>query len=307
MTSFDNKKKKSVHKVRSSGKPERFHTINILPSRAEPFVYDRETKIIRYNFERCVSTNSRVVFGGNKGHFTFDPSNQTLTIGLNNELNNCVNSSTINCSGVKLKNCKETVAIGIKTTEGDDEFLEDLDQTVLVRNLHVAGKLSASVIKQNSVYVVSEDNGDKYHQITRGDGIDIIYANPVNGTIWIQLGIPTDTGFEANRTIIVKDVSLETGNTSSYNVNIVVPPTQVGAPQTRIEYYDGNTLNISSDKLTGYVLKTAGGSVTYRYVESFMPGQASTWIIQNQFLGNIRTHPFRETDIETRSKLIKKY
>lgn len=299
-------KKSSSYRSRSTDKSTRFHTANILPSRAEPFVYDRKTKTIRYNFERCVSTDSSVIFGGNKGNFIFDPSNQTLTIGLNNELNNCSNSSAINCSGVKLKNCKETVALGIKATE-DDEVLEDLNQTVLVRNLHVAGSLYATNIRQNSIYVVGNSTRDIYHQIVRGDGVDIIYVNSVDGIIWIQLGTSNNTEFEANRIITIKDVTLETNQSTSYNVNIIVPPAQIGSLQTRIEYYNGKNLAVSSDKLTGYVLNTAGGSVTYRYVEPFMPGQSATWIIQNQFLGNIRTNQFRETDSETRSKLIRKY
>jgi len=315
--SIDNKSKNVTKKLKNrtkqseksdrSDRSNRSHCMNLLSSRADPLVYDRKEKIIRYNFERCVSTDSKVVFGGNNGNFIFNPKDKTLTIGFNNKLENCVNSSTINCENVNLKNCKETVAVGIKRNEDDDEFFEDLNETLLVRNLYVAGNLSATNIKQNSAYVVSDNHIDKYYQVIRGDGIDIIYANPVNGTIWVQLGIPSDTGFEANRKIVIKDVSLESGQSSPYNINIIVPPTEVGSIQTRIEYYNGKLLALSSDKLSGYVLNTVGGSVTYRYVESFMPGQPNTWVIENQFIGNPRTNSFRETDIETRSRLIKNY
>lgn len=299
-------KKSFSYRSRSTDKSNRFHSTNILPSRADPFVYDRKNKVIRYNFERCVSTESVVVFGGNDGKFVFDPVNKTSISGVNNELHKAYNSSIINCSGVKLKNCKETVALGIKATP-EDEFPENLSETLLVRNLYVAGNLSASNIKQNSVYVEGVKGRDVYHQIIKGDGVDVIYANPLDGIIWIQLGLPSDTSFESNRTIVVKDVTLETGESSIYNINIIVPPANDGVPQTRIEYYNGKLLAVSSDKLTGYILNTVGGSVTYRYVDSFMPGKNATWVIQNQFLGNIRTVSFPETSIDTRSKLIKKY
>lgn len=299
-------KKSSSYRSRSSDKSNRFHSSNILPSRADPFIYDRKNKQIRYNFERCVSTESTVIFGGNDGKFVFDPVNKTSISGVNNELHKAYNSSIINCSGVKLKNCKETIALGIKATP-EDEFPEDLNQTVLVRNLHVASNLSATNIKQNSVYVEGIKGRDVYHQIVKGDGVDIIYANPLDGVIWIQLGLPNDTSFESNRTIVIKDVTLETNQSTSYNVNIIVPPANDGIPQTKIEYYNGKLLAVSSDSLAGYILNTAGGSVTYRYVESFMPGKNATWVIQNQFIGNNRSAPFPSTSEETRSKLIRKY
>ena len=329
---------KKSSSCRSSDKSQRFRIANILPSRADPFVYDRKTKIIRYNFERCVYSDSSLVLGGNNNKLILDPSKSTLIVGQNNlselngsfitgennkikgkhsnknntiigdnnELQNSTNSTIISCSGVKLKNCKETIALGIKATK-DDVFPENLEQTLLVRNLHVAGNLSASSIRQNSVYVKGDQQKDVYYQITRGDGIDVVYVNPIDGPIWIQLGTSKDLGFEANRVIVIKDVTIEFGQTSANNVNIIVPPTEFGAPQIRIEYYDGKLLALSSDPLIGYVLNTAGGSVTYRYVNSFMPGQSNSWVIQNQFLGNSRVIPFPSTSEETRSKLIKKY
>jgi len=334
-------KKSSSYRSRSSDKSHQVHIPNILPARADPFVYDRKTKTIRYNFERCISADSALILGGNNHRTTLDAAKSNLIVGQdntselhgsfivgehnkikgkshhknntiigdNNELHNTTNSSIIGCSGVKLKNCRDTIALGITATD-DDEFPEDLNQTLLVRNLHVAGSMSASNIKQNSVYVKGDKQRDVFYQITRGDGIDIVYANPTDGTIWIQLGVPRNVGFEANRTIVIKDVTLEAGNgQTSHNINIIVPPTEVGAPQTRIEYYNGKLLAVSTQGgvETGYVLNTAGGSVTYRYAASFISGQPSTWVIQSQFLGNMRTTQFRETDVETRSKLIKKY
>lgn len=298
---------KKSQPLKSGDRSKRLHMAKILSSRADPFNYDRESNIISYNFDRCVDADAIFMVGGKGGNFIFDPSNQTSVIGgLHNKTHNCSNSSIINCFGVKLKNCKETVALGIKATD-DDEFPEDLDETLLVRNLYVAGSISAANIKQNSIYVSGNPIRDVYHQITRGDGVDVIYANPIDGIIWIQFGVPNDASFEANRTITIKDATLETGKTSSNNINIVVPPAHNGLNQTRIEYYNGRSLAVSSDKLTGYVINTAGGSVTYKYMEPFMPGQSATWVIQQQFLGNPRTCSFPSTTMETRAKIIKNY
>jgi len=297
---------KSISK--SSNHKPKHHTANILPARADPFVSDRKDKIIRYNFERCISSGAVLVLGGNDGMMTFDPANGNIVTGKNNKLHNSTNSSIIGSSGVKLKNAKHTIVLGVKATDGD-EFPEDLDQTLLIRNLHVAGNLRATNIIQNSVYIEGNTQHDVYHQITKEDGVDIIYVNPINGIIWIQLGSQNDSSFESNRTLVIKDVSLQTGKTSTNNVHIVVPKANNGVAQTKIEYYNekGNLVVSSDNKLGGYILNTAGGSVTYRYVDAFIPGQSATWMIQNQFLGNLRSCPFPETTNEVRSKLIKKY
>ena len=301
-------KKSSLHKTKSTDKSQRFHSANILPARADPFIYDRKGKIITFNFDRCVSEDSTVMFGGNKGNFVFNPVNRTLTVGVRNKLHNCTDSSVINCTDVNLKNCKYTVAMGIHATE-EDEFPENMNETLLVRNLHVAGKLLVNNIQQNSVYVKGNNQHDVFHQITRGDGIDIIYVNSIEGIIWIQFGTSSDTSFEANRTIVIKDITLSTGETSTHNTNVIVPPAHHGIQQTRIEYYNGKMLTVSSEGgvNAGYILNTAGGSVTYRYVEPFMIGQSPTWVIQQQFIGNPRIHPFPSTSEEVRAKLIKKY
>jgi hypothetical protein len=297
---------KSISKT-SKHKPKH-HTASILPARADPFVYDRKDKIIRYNFGRCISSGAALILGGNDGTMTFDPANGNIVTGKNNKLHNSTNSSIIGSSGVKLKNAKNTIVLGVKATDGD-EFPEDLDQTLLVRNIHIAGNLRATNIIQNSVYVAGNSQHDVYHQITKNDGVDIIYVNPIDGIIWVQLGTVKDTSFESDRTLVIKDVSLETGKTSANNVHVVVSKANNGVPQTRIEYYNekGNLVVSSDNKLGGYILNTAGGSVTYRYVVAFMPGQSATWMIQNQFIGNRRISPFPETDSETRSRLIKKY
>ena len=307
-TSSTSKTSKTSKSFKSSGCKPKHHTANILPVRADPFVYDRKDKIVRYNFERCVDSKAILVLGGNDGMMTFDPANGNIVTGKNNKLHNSTNSSVVGCSGVKLKNAQHTIALGIKATDGD-EFPEDLKQTLLVRNIHVAGNLRATNIIQNSVYVAGNAQHDVYHQITKEDGVDIVYVNPIDGIIWIQLGTVNDSSFESDRTLVIKDVSLETGKTSTNNVHIMVPKANNGVVQTKIEYYNenGNLVVSSDNKLGGYILNTAGGSVTYRYVDAFIPGGSATWMIQNQFLGNLRTNQFRETDSETRSRLIKKY
>lgn len=335
---------------KSLPKKNRNVSLSVLPARADPFVYDRKTNTIRYNFQRCISSGATVIFGGKDGNFTFNPMTSTLTsgsgnltelhnslnVGSNNKIklevmknnnnnnNNCnnnnhknnaiiasvdselinsTNSAIIGCSGVELKGCSETVALAIKATS-EDQFPENLNETLLVRNIHVAGSLSASHIRQNSLYVSGNSQRDTYYQIKKGDGVDIIYANPIDGPIYIQLGVPKDMAFEANKVITIKDVTLEFADTSVNHVSVFVPPTD-SIEQTRIEYYDGQLLKVSSGRSAGYVINTHGGSVTYRYMTPFMPGQSPTWIIQNQFLGN-RPLTFQQADIQTRSKLMRK-
>lgn len=317
----------------------------ILPAHADPYIYDRKTKQIRYNFERCIPEETPVIFGGHNGNIIFDPNkssivsgkgnlselpnsvifgtnnknklevkgdnkhhikygNNTIFSGNNNELVNCSNTSLLGCSNVKLKRAENVTAMGINATK-EDEFPENMKETTLFRNVQIAGNLSANNISHNSLYIPGNSQQDVYHNITRGDGVNIIYANPIDGPIHIQLGLPSDMKFEANRTITIKDVTLEFDELSNNNVSIFVPPAQSGVQQSRIEYYDNNFLRVSSDPLMGYVINTSGGSVTFQYVESLIPGFSPVWVIQSQFQGNSRTLPFPRTDIETRSRLLR--
>jgi hypothetical protein len=335
---------KTSTKTKSKNKSGESYSLTVLPNHADPFVYDRKTKTIRYNFDRCVSADAVVIFGGKDSNFTFDPKKSTFNVGSDHvsnsensfingysnriisdngncknrnnaiiassgsELSNSHNSALIGCSNVKLVGCSNTVAMGILATS-DDQFPSNLKETVLFRNIHVAGSISVNNVQETDVYVAGDSQRDVFHQIMKGDGINIVYANPINGPVYIQLGIPKDMTFEANRTITIKDVTLEFATSSAHNVYVIVPPApsppQPEFPQTRIEHYDNEVLKVSSDTAAGYILNTSGGSVTYRYVAPLIPGALPTWVIQNQFIGNPRILPFPQADIPTRSKILR--
>lgn len=318
-------------------------TVNILPSKAEPFIYDRKNNVIRFNFERLVSSKAEVVFGGNNGNFSFDSSNLGLSVGKNNllecynstifgsnnkirsrecntkipntyennsiisgsnnELTNASNTSLIGCSGVKLKNSRECVALGIKGTS-EDQFPENLNETLLVRNIYVAGNLTARNIEKNSVYVEGNEQRDVYYSVSEGDGIDIIYVNSIKGQVYIQLGSPGNIAFEKNRVIVIKDVSLEFPDIAKNNSHVILQKDNIDLIRPRMEYYENGLLTVGDDPLKGYIIDTDGGSVTYRYMEALLPGSRPTWVIENQFLGNLRITPFPPTGVEPRIKLL---
>ncbi|CAH6419995.1 Hypothetical protein HVR_LOCUS1051 [uncultured virus] len=164
--------------------------------------------------------------------------------------------------------------------------------------------ISSSNIVQNSIYVegISGGTGQTGQTgitgitgpfvditVTRGDGVNIVYANPAPGPIRIQLGTTASSTFESNRQLIIKDVSLEFGPGSSHNVYVWVPA------GIRIEYYTnsvtgstGPTYGMTASEGGIYILNTSGGSVTFRYVAPLIPGALPTWIIENQLVGNSR-------------------
>lgn len=192
--------------------------------------------------------------------------------------------------------------------------------------------LKAGHIVQHDRYVKGhEQNGPTGNLepnliIKKGDGVDIVYANPIPGIVYIQLGTPNDSVFESNRTIVIKDVTMEFGATSSNNIIIYIPqisntgPTAGSSPYpkpglARMEFYTPTTsgLAIATNEFSpvGYVLNTVAGSVTLRYIPSLEPGALSTWAIENQFIGNSRISPatgltFIPASDCTRSKIIRK-
>ena len=128
-------------------------------------------------------------------------------------------------------------------------------------------------------HIADEDLYIQYgtHTILPHDGYRIIYADSTNGAVNIMLGSQDNHNFERNRRITIKDVSLEIGDGSAYNVNIIVP--NCG---TRIEYYRDGVLTAGVN--AGYVINTNGGAVTLRYFMSSIPN-VGTWVIESQFIG----------------------
>ena len=138
---------------------------------------------------------------------------------------------------------------------------------------------SRVVESNNQQYLVGENGVDGIDFFILPD-TDIIYANPINGTVNIHLGYD----FISNHTLMVKDVTPEFGSGSSYDVNIIV------SGNNRIEHYD-NELKASKNAM--YTITTSGGAVTLRYARLNSSGNSSgnsspIWLIQNQFNGNQR-------------------
>lgn len=335
---------------------------HILPCYDGPFTYDRKENVIRYNKERCVDHNAKVVFGnkawmcdpsngsscvgdnqitsknsyavgqnnlcelnnslisgcnnkiklkvmGNHNkpdkHDKHDKDNNAIVAGCDNELVNTKNCAIIACSGLKLNGAENTAALGIIATP-KDKFPENLKETLLVRNLLVAGDLLASNVVQNSLYINGTTSGST-QLISRGDGTDIVYVNPINGAVSVQLGTPKDQTFEDNRVITVKDTTLEFGTTSSHNINVLVPGATGNATAVRIEHYVNGVLTVSNN--ASYVINTIGGAVTLRYAPALVPGALPTWVIMSKFDGNPRllhSHglSFVSADNVTRTKLL---
>jgi len=119
------------------------------------------------------------------------------------------------------------------------------------------------------------------------DSYDIIYANPINGTINIYLGQGLDNIFKRNKSLTFKDVTLEFGSASSHNVNILVddPSGTTGMTPVKIEYYNGG---YTAGTNAGYALNSSGGSVTFVFTKFDIPGSIPTWTIKDQFIGNPR-------------------
>lgn len=138
-------------------------------------------------------------------------------------------------------------------------------------------------VVENNVHVI-ENNVQQYLVGENGvDGIDffilpdtdIIYANPINGTVNIHLRY----NFVHNHTLVIKDITPEFGSGSSYDVNIIV------SGNDRIEHYD-NELKASKNAM--YTITTSGGAVTLRYARFPVVDSSPAWLIQNQFNGNQR-------------------
>jgi len=183
-------------------------------------------------------------------------------------------------------------------------------------NAFISGNLTVNGnVTQHDVYVEAAGSGDSSgfsvnnrvteYTVSKGDGIDLLYTNSTKGPITINLGTHENSSFEANRTITIKDVTLEFAPASSYNVNVVVPHHHSLHDQSRIEYYSNGCLTVGNT----YALNTSGGAVTFKYFQPNIPGAAATWVIETQFLGNPRIPPhlgimFVPASSKTRSELI---
>lgn len=165
-------------------------------------------------------------------------------------------------------------------------------------------------IVQQAIYLTGVSGGFN-HTVSRGDGINVIYANPAPGNVNIIL---EDVEFEPNRVLFIKDTSLEYGAGSSNSIYISVP---MGV---RIEIYGttGGTgatgsFGIIAREAGTYVVTSSGGSVTLRYMEPDIRviGSLPTWVIENQLVGNPRLLPstgisFIPASYNTRARVLRR-
>lgn len=110
---------------------------------------------------------------------------------------------------------------------------------------------------------------------------ELIYVNPTSGTVNIKLGDRCQPYFAPGTVITIKDVSLQFGSGSNFNINIIPPGEMV-----MMEYYHNGILG--AGKEFGYAINSDGGSVTFRYNAPFHRDMYPCWTIDNQFIGNIR-------------------
>jgi len=266
--------------------------------------------------EPCSVPSSCAIIGG---------SSNTITA-------QCGNSSVIiACSGIDIVNSQNTVVLGMKTLLGQRSF-DSYSESTFTRSLYGLKRIHAGAIHEETIPdgVVLDVNGDalirgkliapqisEYFSGVSGatgssfiiysnDGVNVVYANPINGTVNIHLGTGDNKSFETNRAILFKDSTLEFGSGSQYNVNIFpAAPGSFGVP-TRIEYYDGNSIVAGTG---GYSINSSGGAVTFRYMRPHALGGSPTWIIENQLVGNPRLlgstgNSFIPASERTRSKII---
>lgn len=223
-------------------------------------------------------------------------------------------SVIIGSSHVKIGNCENVVILGMKNAPGQEAF-ENLSEATVSRNLYgighvhagpffpdgfippasalsvngdayIHGNINANNISQNSAYIAGTGaTAGAELTILPNDGVNIVYANPVNGRIDIHLGntgVTAGTDFASNRSITFKDTTLEAAAGSANDIYIWAPA------GTRIESYlpDGG---LTAADGGAYKLNTSGGSVTFSYaVLNIELGTLPTWVIQSQFEGNAR-------------------
>lgn len=204
----------------------------------------------------------------------------------------------------------ETVLVA----NGDAHIENELEaQTVTTVNLSAENATVGDLVVSGATFIpkyglyLSGENGSTgiEHVILPEDNVDVVYANPINGVVNIYLGTGSDNIFPDNKVITIKDVTLEFGPASSYNINIHVRNNEEEVP-VRIEHYSNG---LRSRNNARYILDTSGGAVTFRFAHLSIPGSAPTWVIENQFHGNSRLLgrsgvEFRGADDYTKGKII---
>ena len=187
---------------------------------------------------------------------------------------------------LSLRYVQNAAFLGFKRTNSD-VFPQNLEETTVVRNLHLLGNLTSSTPLNSNTEVFTGETGGSTFTLDSASNADILYVNPINGPVYINLGTADQAApFVNGRSLTIKDSTLSFGDYSANNVYVKVPE------GTYIENYSGSNL-VQSNGGT-YVLNTSGGSVNLRYNAPLMPGGRAGWSIINQFAGNPRVLAIKE-------------
>jgi hypothetical protein len=242
--------------------------------------------------------------------------------------------AAIGSSGVNLSRSDHVVVAALQA-RSDDPPMSRLKETLLTRNLKVLGqagvdgsvKIKGDLQARSGTFDhlnVKTMSGGVAHSsaivdasditVTPESGLNVIYANPIRGPVTIRLGAPDAYIFSDSQSLFIKDVTPEFGPSTSHNIYITVPPTNV-----KIEYYGAYTIpgvpgtyrGIVAETGGTYVLNTAGGSVTFRYMPAGPRLTLPTWVIEHQLIGNQRISPpsageFIPATDTTRSKILRR-
>jgi hypothetical protein len=242
-------------------------------------------------------------------------------MGNNNTITDCNSCSIIASSNSTISNSSNTIILGINQTDVDKALI-NLKEATITKNLYalnklnigaisttvssqslnvngdagingdliVSGSILAKTIKAEEInacildaehisvydtYVEAKTTSQIFNLLPE-DKTNIIYCNPINGDVNINFGDEDYYDFQVNRSITIKDVSIATNYyNNAYNIYIRAQTPMV------IETYNNNQLTALPNR--GYIINTAGGSVTFTFFKD-----TQCWVITTQFIGNTR-------------------
>lgn len=138
---------------------------------------------------------------------------------------------------------------------------------------------------RTNVWVYGVTNEIITYTLLPQSSVNTIYVLPINGPISIKLGTLNNCNFPQERVVVIKDMSLCSSLSSSYNVSVSSGSYSV----LLTDYGTDGRLRKTSDG--SYTLNTVEGSVTLNYTSCLcndFNAPINSWSIINQFIGNPR-------------------
>jgi hypothetical protein len=171
-----------------------------------------------------------------------------------------------------------------KIIKADKAVFGTLDVAITTHDKYVKG-LEPNITADGQLHNAT------FHHVDPKHAPGILYVNSINGPVVIILGSKDGcVNFRPNQTIVIKDISLNYNEGSSYNIYITVPKACHKEDQLYIQHYNSDCkLKVSANGV--YILNTSGGSVTFRYYNSCLLDGHNAFNIENQFIGNQRVIP----------------